>query len=173
MAISRKNESRLLSQEERDLVDRTRVDKLRDASDADIATLVTELRERRKRARNIASRQNREMRGKAESAGRTAATRSDGTHRKAEVLASAVKRVNNERVRRAKASATPSQAALARRALNLKRAAAEFNQTPAHRTANAGMQPIENETFEDLSRRSEIGRVTKFVAAAQSKRDNR
>lgn len=173
MSISRKTEARLLTQEERNLVDRTRATAIRDVPDAELAKLVAELRERRKRARDIASRQSREMRGKSEPAGRSPATRSDGTHRKAEVLASALKRLNNERVRRAKASAVPSQASLARRALRLKRAAASPNRTPQHLTAGEGMKPIENEKFEDLSRRGEIGRVTKFVATAQAKRDGR
>lgn len=173
MAISRKDESRLLTQEERALVGETRNPKLGAHSDTELTRLVGLVRERRKRARDIANRQGREMRGKAAPSGAAAATRSDGTQQKAQVLAAALKRLNNERIRRAKASAKPSQVAVARRALRLKKAAGSTRITPPHRTPAEGMHPIESERREDLTRRDEVGRVTAFVAAAQAKKDAR
>ena len=173
MSMSRKTEARLLSDEERGLVASSRPPAIQALTDAELSRLAALLRERRKRARDIANRQGREMRGKVPPAGVKGATRSDGSKLKAEALSAAVKRVNNERVRRAKASAEPSQAALARKALRLKKASGEIKTTPSYRTAGKGMKPIESRHVEDLARRGEIGRVTAYVAAAQAKRDAR
>ena len=84
-----------------------------------------------------------------------------------------MKRLNNERTRRAVASATPSQVAIARKAFRLKKAAEGRSRAPSYRTAGTGMKDVSNDKVEDLSRRMEIGRVTKAVASAQAKKDSR
>ena len=177
MSISRNHGDRLFDADERELVEKTRQPKIRDVSDGDLANVIRLLRERRKRARDVANRQAREMRGKADAAGRDPARQNLGTQKKAEALAGALKRANNERVRRAKASAAPSQVSIARRALRLRKAAekAARGSNPAtyDRTAGKGLRPIESDRVDDLSRPMEIGRVSQFVKDAQAKRDSR
>ncbi len=174
MAVSKNAEARLLTQDERDVVAKTRTDVLKGLSDRELADLISLVRERRKRARDIASRQRREMRGKASPAGAKPAARNDGTTRKAEVLSSALKRLNNERTRREVAAAVPTQAQLARKALRKKRASeALLPKAPKSRTAGRGMRNIENEKTRELTHPMEVGRVNKFVAVAQAKRDAR
>ena len=173
MAVSRKNEERFLDSDERQLLDKTRGAQLSGLSDQDLIGTLRMLRERQLRARAIANRQRREMRGKSEPRSSAPATRNDGTERKNEILTGAIKRINNERNRRAAASAQPSQTSLARKAFRLKKAADGRSATPSYKTANEGMRDVPNTKYEDLSRRMEIGRVVKTVATAQAKRDAR
>ena len=173
MAMSRRNETRYLDADERDLVEKSRGAALRQLGDGELVELIRLVRERRRRARDIARRQRREMRGKAEPAGASAARRNDGTTRKAEALAGAMKRLNNEIAGRLAASELPDQVRLAKKALRMKRAAPPERTTPEHRTAGTGMRSIENQKAEDLSRPMEVGRVSQFVKNAQAKRDSR
>jgi hypothetical protein len=173
MSMSRTNEARYLDQEERTLVEQTHAPALAELADADLAQLIQLVRERRSRARSIASRQRREMRGKADPAGTSAARRNDGTTRKAEALAGALRRLTKERARRQADAALPDQVRLARAALRQKRAAERPSSWPQGRTAHTGMRPIENRQAQDLARPMEIGRVSQFVKNAQAKRDSR
>lgn len=174
MAMSRRNEARYLDTDERDLVEKTRGPALLQLGDGELAELIRRVRERRKRARDIGRRQRREMRGKAEPAGASAARRNDGTTRKAEALAGAMKRLNNEKANRLAQAAVPEQVRLAKKALGMKRSAGGRQQPyPHERTAGTGMRSIENERTEDLARPMEVGRVSQFVKDAQAKRDSR
>jgi hypothetical protein len=173
MSVSRRQAHQNLSIEERELYDKTRSQVLRELSDADLASLTRLLRERRSRARTIANQQRREMRGKSSPTGTRAATRNDGTTRKGEALASALKRANSERSRRLARDKTPDQVALARKALRKKRASTPRSSIPKSRTAGKGMRNIARTKVDDLSRPMEVGRVTKFVAVAQAKKDAR
>ncbi|MFO1154765.1 MAG: hypothetical protein U1E42_14055 [Rhodospirillales bacterium] len=173
MAMSRRDEARYLDADERELVDSTRRDALHAIADGELEKLIRLVRERRARARGIGHRQRREMRGKAEPAGAAAARRNDGTTRKAEALAGAMKRLNNEKAKRMAAAAVPEQVRLARKALRMKRAAGRKWTIPESRTAGTGMRNIENERAEDLARPMEVGRVSQFVKDAQAKRDSR
>lgn len=69
MAVSFRAQARLLNQDELELVEKTRGEALKGAEDRDLNSLRAVIRERRDRARSIASRQRREMRGKAEPRG--------------------------------------------------------------------------------------------------------
>ncbi|MFN3869076.1 MAG: hypothetical protein ACK4MF_08430 [Hyphomicrobiaceae bacterium] len=173
MAVSIKDEARLLTKEELELVANTRGPALAALSDKQIADLRKLLRERAERARDIANQQKREMRGKAAPAGVKPAADNAGTRQKSAVLAAAVRRLSNEVTRRAKDSAAPSQAALARKAYRLKRASEPRTTAPTYRTAQKGMRRIENEKTQDLVRPMEVGRVSQFVKDAQAKRDAR
>ena len=173
MSMSRRDETRYLDADERDLVDKTRGAALQQLEDDELASLIRLVRERRKRARDIGRRQRREMRGKAEPAGASAARRNDGSTRKAEALAGAMKRLNNEQAGRLADARLPDQVRLARKALRMKRMAAPQTRMPEHRTAGAGMRSIENQKAEDLARPMEVGRVSQFVKTAQAKRDSR
>lgn len=145
MAQSNKATARLLDKSERDLVASTERKAIGERTDAELREIVSQLRERRDRARDGARRQKREMRGKAEPKGAKAASDNTGTKAKADALTAALKRVGAERTRRAERAKVPSQRSLARKALALKqRDLTRAQSQPENRTANKGMQPVEN-----------------------------
>ena len=71
-----------------------------DLDEDTLRSLIKLLRERRDRASDIARRQRREMRGKAQPTGSRPATDDSGTRIKRQILAGALKRANKERQRR-------------------------------------------------------------------------
>jgi hypothetical protein len=171
MAVPMRDEVRALSDDELEMVVKTHIPLILDLSDAELADLIRQVREKRTRARDIANRQRREMRGKAERPGAAPARDNSGTKHKAAVLAGALKRLNNEKARRARLAAVPEQVRFAKKALQLKRASGKGHSGPSYRTASRGMRNIENEKTERLIHPMEIGRVSQFVRAAQAKRD--
>jgi hypothetical protein len=144
MSGSRKEEDRFLSADEREFVAESRHPAVKGLPDADLAGLRKRLRTSRDKARDVANRQRREMRGKAPPSGREAASGDSGTRRKSGLLAAALKRVNKETERRATASGRERLAENAHRALRLKQAAGE-PQRPPSRSADEGMRPLPNQ----------------------------
>jgi len=172
MALSRKQEERALSADERDLVSQSHHPAVQQLSDQALNQLTKLLRERRDKASSQANRQRREMRGKGAPKGAGHAKGDHGTRLKAQVLANAMRRLNGEAERRRQMSARMAQVASAQRALDLKRSAenaADFNTRHAH----AGMRDIARTKRESLIRPMERGRLRKANAVAQAKRDNR
>lgn len=107
MTISSRQEARLLTADEAELVGRSHHPRIQDIADRDLDDLIHRLRERRDRARGIAHRQRREIRGRAAPSGARPASDDTGSRQKAGLLASAVKRANKER----SAAAPPRPAA--------------------------------------------------------------
>lgn len=143
MAQSSKAILRLLDKTEHDLVANTQRGMIGERSDDELRDLAVKLRERRDKARDGARRQKREMRGKAEPKGIRAASDNSGTKAKADALTAALKRIGAERTRRAEKEKAPSQRSLARKSLALKQRR-QVAERPASRTADKGMQPVEN-----------------------------
>jgi hypothetical protein len=139
MPVSRRAEERLLSQDELELVSRTRGDALKSMDRSDITQLVRNLRERRDRAGALASRQRREMRGKADARGARPAGDNLGNVGKGDLLTSALKRLGKEMRRRD--SRPKGQRAFAEKALRMKEAAGSTSTKPDDRTAGTGMNP--------------------------------
>lgn len=104
MALSRKEEARALDTEEATLVEKSHHPAVQALSDGELLTLLRQLRERRDRAQRLAGQQRRERRGKSAPRGAKVAADDTGSNRKATVLAAAVRRLNNERARRASAT---------------------------------------------------------------------
>jgi hypothetical protein len=173
MAVRMRDEVRALSDDELELVVKSHIPLVLNLSDAELRDLVGQVRARRKRARDIANRQRREMRGKAGRSGAAPARENAGTKHKEAVLAGALKRLNNEKARRERASGKPEQTRIAEKALQLKRANGKGHSGPSYRTASKGMRNIENEKPERLIHPMEIGRVSQFIRDAQAKRDSR
>ncbi len=174
MAISRKQEERALSVEERTLVQNSYHPAVQDLSDAELRDLIKMLRERRDRAQSDANRKRREMRGKAAPKGAQPATKDDGTRAKLGVLARSMRRLNGEHERRRQLAARVELVDNARNALALKKEKAaerpaDFNSRRAH----AGMHAIESSKSKNLVRPMERGRQRKAAAVAQAKRDAR
>ncbi|SFU41683.1 hypothetical protein SAMN02799631_00570 [Methylobacterium sp. 174MFSha1.1] len=146
MTLSSRQEARLLTADETELVGRSHHPRIQDVATRDLDDLIHRLRERRDRARGIAHRQRREMRGRAAPAGARPAADDTGSRRKAALLASAVKRASKERERRRTAEARGSLVSQARRALALRREAGDpASGRPGSRTAHDGMNPVPNE----------------------------
>ncbi len=172
MSISAATEKRLLTADEHELVASTHYPHVSALDRDDLAEARQRLRTSRNKARDIAHRQRREMRGKAEARGAKPARDNSGTEMKRRIFGNALKRVNRELARYAAAERKPRQAEIARRALELKRANRAVHRPAGGRTARGGMtaKPSNRPTVETDPR--EIGRVSQFVKNAQAKRDS-
>jgi len=173
MAVSRKQQVRALSTEERDLVERTQHPALQELSDQELAQTVALVRERRDRAQGAAFRQRREMRGKAGAKGSRPAGDNEGSQLKADVLAKAMRRLNTETERRRSLLATTDLVTNAEKALAMKEAHAAEHPAFNSRTARNGMRNIANRDANDLIRPAERGRLRKANAVSQARRDAR
>jgi hypothetical protein len=174
MAQSSKTEQRFLPNEERDFVSQSHHPALRNLGEDDLQSLIKLLRERRNRARDIARRQRREMRGKAQPSGSRPATDDTRARMTKQILAAALKRVNKERQRRRYKAAREEQVASSRRALTMKRATSgNSHRPPSTDTAGEGMRAKPSERAPDLVRPMEVGRVSQFVKDAQARRDSK
>lgn len=120
---------RLLDQDEAKLVDVARRGDVQALGHSELMDAVQRLRDRRDRARDLANRQRREARGKADPSGVSPATDNRGTEGKARVLGAALDLLTQERDRRAagddQAANAPTQRELAEKAAALKAKGAE------------------------------------------------
>lgn len=174
MAISRKQEERLLTEDEWHLVRKSHHPAVQDLSDADLSDLVKQVRERRDRSQSEAHRQRREMRGKAEPKGMKPTRKDTGTRAKLEILAMSMRRLNGEHARRRKMLGRIQLVENMRAALKLKnRTKIERDAAFNSRQAHAGMHSIESSKRRSLVRPMERGRLRKASAVAQAKRDAR
>lgn len=172
MATGRSGERRLLNEQELALVDRTHHPALSGVPDDELSDLISSVRERRNRARDIANRQRRAIRGKA--TGATGYDKADqGNRQKQGVLAQALQRLNKERKRRSAKSARRDLVGNAQRALEMKQSAPRARRPSPGRTANKGMEANPNERAEDIGSPMEAGRVSQFVKNSQARRDSR
>lgn len=180
MAIARKDEARALDEGERELVARSYHPAVQELDDAELAELVRLVRERRDRAQRLASQRTREIRGKGAPRGATPSTGDAGSKTKVAVLATAMRRLNAEVVRRQEMAASVALVASANRALEMKLAAAGGGgsggpnsraQWRAQRLAQ-GQRPG-RPTSAELMRPMERGRQRKAGAVAQARRDGR
>ncbi len=170
MATGRRDERRLLDSGEFELVERTHHPRLAQEADSDLSQLIGLIRERRDRARSISNRRRgAARRGKGPDVGEDV-----GMREKAGLLAEALSRANKERTRRARKARKSDQAALSRRALKLRQQNdPNANRPDPGRTANEGLNPVENERARPIGSAMEAGRVSQFVRDAQAARDNR
>jgi hypothetical protein len=167
-----RQERQLLSAEEFALVQKSHHPFLKGLADKDLAALLKLVRERRDRTQQIAARQRRELRGKASPKGTRAATGDSGTRNKRHLLAAAVRRLNEERVRRE--AKTPRQSLLesARRALELRRASEAKTTRPfLGRTANQGKQAKAPAPLRAPRNPAKWGSISQHTKNMQAKRD--
>lgn len=171
MAVSRKDEARLFTKDELELVERSHHPALASLDDKTLADTRKLVRERRQRALDISKRQRREMRGKAPAQGAKPAADNLGSKEKAAALASALKRLNAEHARRTAASAREETRSGVKKALAMKRAAPKTTR-PGSRTAGKGMKKNTSDKAEQITDPREVGRVSQQIKKAQAKRDN-
>lgn len=173
MAHTRKNERRLLSSDEVELVEKSRQPVVTALSDSDVHDLVGLLRERRERALTIANNQRRALRGKGGRGDVTFEKADSGNRQKASVLTDALTRARRELTRRRDEAAKAELMANAHRALELKRDSKRATRPENLPRPNTGMRSKARTRLERIGAAGEAGRVTKFVAVAQARKDSR
>lgn len=174
MAHTRKTEQRLLTADEMEFVEKARHPVLASLSHADLHTLIHHLRDRRDRAQTIANNQRRALRGKGGRGEVTFEKADSGNRQKASVLTDALTRARREMTRREDAAAREALILNARRAFDLRAAAHHGDHPGAGPHANDGMHAKPKTRLDRIGSRSgEAGRVRKFVAVAQAKKDGR
>jgi len=174
MTPTKKQEARALDAEERELVAKSHHPALQDLPDNEVTELAKLIRERRNKARSIAHQRRREMRGKSEPRGATASKADHGSWTKADVLSSALSRLNSEITRRERMNARLSMVESARKALQMKTSAEEADPAKFNtRHAHEGMHSVARERRESLVRPMERGRLRKAASVAQARRDAR
>lgn len=151
--------ARLLTTSEQEAVNLTLHPAIVGLSRQDLQALARRLREARDRARAIASQQRREMRGKSEPRGATAARDDVGTIAKEQVLADAVKRIT-EQLRH-----TPAKPVGGPPVNGRSRKAAAVRPTSPGPAAKPSKLPTVH------ADPREVGRVSKAVMSAQARRD--
>lgn len=176
MAHTRKTERRLLAAAEMEDVEKARHPVLAQLPDAELHALVSRLRERRERALTLANAQRRALRGKGSKGAGAAVTFAEadaGNRQKAAVLTDALTRARREMVRRQAEAARLALMENAHRALQQKRDAKRATRPANLPRANTGMQAKVRRRLEAIGAAGEAGRITKFVAVAQAKKDSR
>jgi len=175
MSVDSGSENRFLNASEAEMVGITRSPELEQQSPQQLKALTHRLRQAHDRAKDISTRQQREIRGKEGPRGAKRVQDNAGSLAKARVLFEALERVDRELSRREEiGNGTPSQAELSRRALELKMS----GQTGVHpdpgRSASEGMRPKKRkELFTVGTTRKEIGRVSQAGKVAQARRDGK
>jgi hypothetical protein len=167
------SEARALSAEELEIVNATREPEIGQISLDELKSLRKRLRQAHGRAKDIAARQQREMRGKADPRGAEPAQDNTGSMAKVQVLFEAIQRLDAELSRREEAdTAPPSQADLSRHALEVKLSGQTEHHPDSGRSASEGKQMKERKTPAKIgTTRKEIGRVSQANKVAQARKD--
>lgn len=174
MAITKKQEERALSADEKELVGLSGVRASRSLTDAELTRLVKRLRTKRDRAKTVAERQRREMLGKARPRGAAPTKTDDGSQIKLTVLSAALARLDTETERRNKVKAKEALVASAKKALAQKQQAKPAAKGKASsKTAKGGLRGKARIAVEKHVPGSVRGSVRKQGARAQAKRDAR
>ena len=173
MARSPKQEARALAADERELVDKSRPPAVKSLSNSALASLVKLTRARRDRARAVAERQRREMRGKTSARGAAPTKADEGSRLKLSVLSDALRRLDAETTRRRRDKAKTSLVTSAKKALALKQKAKRATPPPPARAAPTRAFAAARSRSRPHVPPSVRGSVRKQVARAQAKRDSR
>ena len=174
MSDQTKLEARLLSAAELEIVTATRPPAIEQASAEQLNALAQRLRRARDATRDMGARQKREMRGKVEPRGTKSSRDNTGTLAKAQLLAEAIERVEEELSRREKlTTATATQADLSRHALELKLSHPAAPHPGSGPSASKGKQSKERQKpLRVGASKGEVGRVSQEGKVAQARKDS-
>lgn len=173
MGRSARHERSVLNTDEIALVEASHHPGLGDLSDKELHELTKHVRERRDRARDIAARQRREMRGKAAPHGARPVAEDAGSREKRDVLAAAMQRLNREATRREEKAARDSMKDSLTRALEMRRVREAQTERPGSgATPNEGMS-VKASGRSFLRNRAKLGEVSQHNKNVQAKRDSR
>ncbi len=172
--MKQSQEGRLLNASELEIVSNTRSPIIETLSVEQLQAVTHRLRQAHDRAKDIGTRQAREMRGKTDPRGAKRAQDNTGSVAKARVLGEAIKRVDGELRRREESNqASPSQADLSLNALEMKLTAPEEHHPGGGRSAAPGMRVKTNKVPPKIgTTRKEIGRVSQAGKVAQARKDS-
>jgi len=175
MSTKSQSDNRWLDASESEIVNATRSPEIEQQSIEQLKALTHRLRQAHGRAKDISMRQQREILGKADPRGAKRVKDNAGSVEKVRVLFDAIQRVDAELARREKDSAgAPSQAELARRALELKMSSQTSGHPDPGRSASQGMRAKKREEpFKVGTTRKEIGRVSQAGKVAQARKDSK
>ena len=176
MAITTKQELRALSADERELIDMSGARVVKALTDAQLSSLVKRTRTRRDRARTLAERQRRELRGKSRARGATPVKADDGSQLKLAILTAALARLDAETARRGTVKAKAALVASAKKALSLKQKTKPAKGAKAPAKPRGPAQPARSKTRVAVKNHvpgSVRGSVRSQGAKAQAKRDSR
>ncbi len=167
-------ENRALNAAELEMVNGTRPPAIGAKTKDELKALAHRLRQAHSRANDIATRQQREMRGKAEPHGARRAEENAGSIVKAQMLAEAIQRIDRELSRRDEIeTGRPSPAEFARRALELKMSAEAAQHPDPGKTASKGIREKKRtEEFTGGTSKREMGRVSQAGKVAQARKDS-
>ena len=171
MGRSLRHERQVLAADEIALVEASHHPALGALSDKDLADLRKHIRDRRDRARDIAARQRREMRGKADPRGAKPVADDTGSREKRDVLAAAMQRINKEAARRESKAARDAMKDSVTRALEMRRLREAQTARPGTQTANEGMR-VKSSSRTLERNRAKLGAVSQHNKNMQAKRDN-
>jgi hypothetical protein len=171
MGRSHRHERQVLNAEEIALVEASHHPRLGDLADKELHELRKHIRDRRDRARDIAARQRREMRGKADPRGANPVADDTGSREKRDVLAAAMQRINREATRRESKAARDAMKDSVTRALEMRRRREAQTARPGTQTANEGMRVKSNSRTPERNR-AKLGAVSQHNKNMQAKRDN-
>ena len=168
------SEDRSLDAAELEMVKATRAPAIGLQSPDELKALVHRLRQAHSRAKDIAARQHREIRGKAAPRGAKSVADNSGSVAKTQALSDAIHRIDEELARRdAIETGAPTQADLMRHAFELKMSAEANARPDPGRAASKGMRPKKRqEEFAGGTTRKEIGRVSQAGKVAQARKDS-
>jgi len=174
MSANTEAENRALNAAELQMVNETRPPALEQKTRDELKALVHRLRQAHSRAHDISTRQQREMRGKAEPHGARRARENAGNVAKAQFLLEAIHRVDQELSRREELeTGRPSQEEYARRALELKMNVESSTHPDPGRTAGEGIRAKKRtEQFTGGTSKREMGRVSQAGKVAQARKDS-
>ncbi len=166
-------DERVLNASELELVSNTLPPAIETLSPGQLQDVTHRLRQALDRAKDIGTRQAREMRGKADPRGSRRAKDNTGSVAKAQALGEAIKRVDEELQRReALSQPQPSQAELSRHALELKLSGPAEHHPGAGRSAASGLKDKSRKVPAKIgTTRKEIGRVSQAGKVAQARKD--
>jgi hypothetical protein len=169
MSLTVAAERRLLSDGEFELVSRTHYPAIADLEKPELIDAARLLREHRNKARDVSQALRRERRGKAEARAARAPNEARLLEKK-QVFAAALKRLNREIARQDDQARRHTQAEIAQRALELRRAS-RHQHHPSFRTAHHGMRPLESAVRRTQVDPRMIGSVSQQNRDFQARRD--
>lgn len=168
MAITRKEERRLLSHDEATMLAPTHHPELAQLSPEDLRNLVERLRAQQRRARDLVREATRARRGKGEARG--SSTSAERLSEKKQVFAAALRRVNAQFARAEDARRHARAAEGLRRALERRRAAQPHHPQPG-RHAGTGMRDTSEDRAHPGPDPRAIGSISQATRNNQARRD--
>lgn len=173
MATSLRSERSVLKHDEYEAVRSSHHPVIYELDGKALHGLRVRLRDLRDKERTFSRQKHREKRGKADARGGSFPGTADQPQRRKQIFAAAIKRVNKELERLRKLEARMTNVDAAHRALALKRANNFVHHPSSDKTADDGMNPVNNKRRRTKVPPAKIGSVSQQTKNAQAKRDAR